>query len=106
MTERIDHAAEAVRITTTVSEQVKEVGDTVLPTHIANAFNAVLSRDLASAQVHATLAIAEQQRIANMQTERRELRARSDGRTDDAALDHRRAAVDLDRRIRDALDLP
>lgn len=50
MTERIDHAAEATRIHAKVREAAQGV---------------TTEEMLASAQVHATLALVEQQRIAN-----------------------------------------
>lgn len=53
----------------------------------------------------ATLALVEQQHVANMQTERQALRNRAIGRYDDAARQHLDDAADLDVMIRKALGL-
>lgn len=57
------------------------------------------------AQMHATLALVEQQRIANMQTECRDLRARAAGRHDTFARTMLADADALEERIREGLGL-
>ena len=58
MTERIDHADEAIQGIMVASQRVSEEFRTVTGEHKADI--------LAEAQVHATLALVEQQRIANL----------------------------------------
>lgn len=89
MTERIDHAAEARRVLDNIPHE----------SLLGN------STALAWGQVHATLALVEQQRIANMQTERAALRARADGRSDLAAGGMEAQAAILDLQIREGLGL-
>lgn len=63
-----DHKAEAQRITQEVSEGVQsvlELGNNIPFPQLEN-FNRNVSRELARAQVHATLYLAEQQRVANL----------------------------------------
>ena len=86
MNARIDHVAAAKGL-------LPATGEGMVPTR------------LAAAQVHATLALVEQQHIANMQAERQALRNRAIGRHDDAARQHLCDATDLDGEIRKALGL-
>lgn len=57
------------------------------------------------ALVQAIRALVEQQRIANMQTERQALRNRAIGRHDDVARQYLADAADLDGKIREAMGL-
>jgi hypothetical protein len=104
MSARIDHVAEADRIRKLAndyeiahssSETVEEAG--LVCAAVANGY--------AHAQVHATLALVEQQRIANMQAERDNLRARAGGRTDLTATRLGEQASALDLCIREGLGL-
>lgn len=58
MTERIDHAAEAKVNLATIADMIQGMG------------RVSLAETIAVAQVQATLALAEQQHVANLQTER------------------------------------
>ena len=74
-TERTDHAAEARRITAAIAEAVEPLRDRDdIPVEIMNALNGNGIRDLLAAQVHATLALVEQQRINNLIAYGREMR--------------------------------
>ncbi|MEJ6554066.1 hypothetical protein PQI51_03385 [Microbacterium esteraromaticum] len=95
MTERIDHAALALRV-------MEADRDSALGWEAADAQHLA---NLAEAQLHATLALVEQQRIANRQTERAALRARADGRSDLAAAGMEAQATILDLQIREGLGL-
>ena len=87
----IDHAAEAERFAAWADNPS-------LPPENVSAISSM-------AQMHATLALVEQQHIANMQTERSALRARAIGRHDDVARQYLADAADLDGKIREALGL-
>ena len=87
MTERIDHAAEAQRLIESAYSDDPAILDGI------------------RAVAHAQLALVEQQRIANMQTERAALRARADGRSDLAAGGMEAQAMILDLQIREGLGL-
>lgn len=71
MAEHIDHADQARTILTNIQPYELD--------------GPGIDRWLAIAQVHATLALVEQQRIANLQVERDEIRRRYEGRHDAAA---------------------
>lgn len=66
MTDRIDHVAEAAGRLRAVASVVEEVGDRQVVPDVLSVWNANVSRELKAAQVHATLALVEQQRIANL----------------------------------------
>lgn len=91
MTVRINHAAEARRFAAWADSP------SLPPENVA----AISSM----AQVHATLALVEQQRIANIQTERSELLAHAAGRTDPTAASMLERAEALGRQIREGLGL-
>lgn len=102
---RIDHVGRA-------TQSVKAIGKTL--EHVVPSGRGGLTNDerirlaavhASEAQAEATLALVEQQRIANLQAERRDLRARAIGRTDDRAMEHRQTASLLDVEIREALGL-
>jgi len=66
MTDRIDHAAEAAGRLRAVASAVEEMGDQQVAQDVLAMWNANASRELQAAQVHATLALAEQERVANL----------------------------------------
>lgn len=93
MTARIDHATDANTNLETIADAIRESG------------RVSLTETIAIAQVQATLALVEQQHIANMQTERDNLRARAGGRTDPTATRLGEQASALDLCIREGLGL-
>ncbi|WP_193596113.1 hypothetical protein [Microbacterium sp. YJN-G] len=93
MSARIDYAAEAR----------KTMSQTLSYGHYGEDAGAIVS--MLAAQVHATLALVEQQRLANMQAERAELRRVAQGRTDDTATDLGARANVLSVHIREGLGL-
>ncbi len=95
MSARIDHAEKARTELDFVHEWMAEEGQTDA-TQLASALEA---------QVHATLALVEQQRIANMQTERSVLLAQAAGRDDLTAASMLERAEALGRQIREGLAL-
>lgn len=93
MSARIDYAAEASTNLATVADVIHESG------------RVSLADTLAVAQVQATLALVEQQRIANMQAERGVLLAHAAGRDDLTAASMLERAEALGRQIREGLAL-
>lgn len=66
MTEPTNHADEARRFVADIAESIKPLRDrNDIPVGLMNALNGNAIRDLLSAHVHATLALVEQQAIAN-----------------------------------------
>lgn len=106
-TERVNHVAEAKRVMTDGEHTVGRARDAAANGNhrVADGYGAKAHGCWMQAQVHATLALVEQQRIANLQAERRDLRARAIGRTDDRAMEYRQTASSLDVEIREALGL-
>lgn len=67
MSERIDHAAEAIQSIVASNEAIESwsrLGK--IPFQHLDSWNRNVIRDVAIAQVHATLALVEQQRVANL----------------------------------------
>lgn len=93
MTERIDYAAEAKANLATIADVIQGVG------------RVSLAETIAVAQVQATLALAEQQNVANMQFERAMLWQRSGRRVGEEAHQAHSEANALDTLIREGLGL-
>lgn len=69
MNDRTDHAAEAARVVASIQRETEAAKSIEDPSQAGVAlFNTNVRRELAYAQVHATLALAEQQRLANLIT--------------------------------------
>lgn len=67
MNDRTDHAAEAARVVASIQRETEAAKSIEDPSRAGVAlFNTNVRRELAYAQVHATLAFAEQQRLATL----------------------------------------
>lgn len=66
MTERIDHATESARLLEWSVQASAAAADRILTPNEAHSIEGALNRAIAKAGVHATLALVEQQRIANL----------------------------------------
>ena len=63
-----DHSETAIDHLAKVEKAVKNLKDSQFPANVIASLNANWARDIAIAQVHATLALVEQQRVENILT--------------------------------------